>query len=457
MAAAPPPAAAAAGGTPPVGREAWPRVLNAGECHAVPDVEVGKERLSAKYTGKGNHANDHGSVRSAKPVPRDASIYYFEVTVLDAGYRGAVTVGLSPPNFKLTRQVGTRALSFGYRGDDGRKFSGSSGGRGEPYGPFFNTGDVVGCGVNFYTGEVFFAKNGRSLGPAFSGLPRDAVLYPTVSLHSPGEQVSFNFGVSGEPFRFDVGLMLAGARARVEEEVSRAPADPRACVPLIRAYLAHRGHCETLRAFESLYGFGGAGAAHGSGGGEQDQEMADATPLASASSSSSSSPAAAVRVPSTPDDVYEGIRRRKGVCELVARGSVEAAIASLRSHYPGLLDANRELLFQLHCQQFVEIVRESRVDEALAYVRGQLAAYKGDSQVPHEQLSATIGMLAYVDVAASPAAYLLEQGRRDDVADRVNSAILSHQGQPARPALETLVRQLKLAHRQLRREERVEI
>jgi hypothetical protein len=39
--------------------------------------------------------------------------------------------------------------SFGYRGDDGLKFSGAM--RGEPFGPTFTTGDVVGCGINLFS------------------------------------------------------------------------------------------------------------------------------------------------------------------------------------------------------------------------------------------------------------------------------------------------------------------
>lgn len=50
-------------------------------------------------------------------------------------------------------------------------------------GPPYTGGDIVGCGINFYTNEVFFTKNGTNLGIAFSSVDGLYQLYPTVSLH----------------------------------------------------------------------------------------------------------------------------------------------------------------------------------------------------------------------------------------------------------------------------------
>jgi len=33
-----------------------------------------------------------------------------------------------------------------------------------PYGPTYRAGDVVGCGVDFVNGHIFFTKNGEFLG-----------------------------------------------------------------------------------------------------------------------------------------------------------------------------------------------------------------------------------------------------------------------------------------------------
>lgn len=59
--------------------------------------------------------------------------------------------------------------SYGYHGDDGHSFCSS--GTGQPYGPTFTTGDIIGCGVDLVHNHCFYTKNGTHLGTAFTDLP----------------------------------------------------------------------------------------------------------------------------------------------------------------------------------------------------------------------------------------------------------------------------------------------
>lgn len=114
--------------------------------------------------------------------------------------RASVCVGLTSEDYSLSKHIGREAKSFGYYSEDGRKYrNGDSGG--EPYGTPFSSTEVVGCGFNTITREIFFTKNGTYLGVAFWDIP-EMPLYPSVSLR----------GVVGltcvaqfhPPFKFDL-------------------------------------------------------------------------------------------------------------------------------------------------------------------------------------------------------------------------------------------------------------
>eukprot|EP00882_Tetradesmus_deserticola_P015836 GHRQ01016884.1.p1 GENE.GHRQ01016884.1~~GHRQ01016884.1.p1 ORF type:complete len:209 (+),score=72.32 GHRQ01016884.1:270-896(+) len=181
-----------------------------------PGLEIGKDKLSLRYVGDGRHDNDVGSIQGNRAVPTQQLLYYFELTVVDQGELGRIAIGFSDKSFKLTRQPGWESGSYGYHGDDGRKFHHSE--KGEEYGPKYSTGDTVGACLHFGRQEVFFTKNGTRLKTAFRNV-RPQQMYPTVGLHSKNEQVVVNFGAS--PFRFDLEGLLADEREQQAAAVQR--------------------------------------------------------------------------------------------------------------------------------------------------------------------------------------------------------------------------------------------
>lgn len=183
-------------------------------------LAIGKDKLSVRYVGRGNHSQDVGAVRTDWPCPHRCLLYYFEVHVEDDGTRGSIAVGMADGSFQLNRQPGWEPNSYAYHGYDGRRYLDSE--RGEAFGPRFGAGDVIGCGLLTERRELFFTKNGAHLGVAFCDVTDR--LYPTVGLHSPGERVSLNLGSA--PFSFDVDALIASERAARAARVVATPLPP---------------------------------------------------------------------------------------------------------------------------------------------------------------------------------------------------------------------------------------
>ena len=150
-------------------------------------------------------------------------VSYFEVTVLpppkrndedcnsnpiNNSHRDCVAIGLAESmNLSLlsARMPGWDERSFGYHGDDGGYFHGA--GWSVYRLPVFGNGDCVGCGIDYFKGNLFFCKNGIFLGYIHSltklQLQRD--WYPVVGLDSRCP-VQVNFGLT--PFQFDLEVLM---------------------------------------------------------------------------------------------------------------------------------------------------------------------------------------------------------------------------------------------------------
>lgn len=73
-------------------------------------IEFTKDRRTATYLGSSHQGSDVG-IQSTLPVPRQVSVYYFEMTVLEKGEKGRTTLGFTVKDSKLTSQPGWVAPS----------------------------------------------------------------------------------------------------------------------------------------------------------------------------------------------------------------------------------------------------------------------------------------------------------------------------------------------------------
>ncbi|XP_056273713.1 ran-binding protein 10 [Pseudoliparis swirei] len=276
-------------------------------------IGLSQNNLRVHYKGHGKNHKDAASVRATHPIPAACGIYYFEVKIVSKGRDGYMGIGLSAQGVNMNRLPGWDKHSYGYHGDDGHSFCSS--GTGQPYGPTFTTGDVIGCCVNLINNTCFYTKNGISLGVAFTDLPPN--LYPTVGLQTPGEIVDANFGQ--QPFVFDIEDYMSEWRAKIHGMIARFPIGERlgewqaVLQNMVSSYLVHHGYCATATAFaratETLI--------------QEDQTS---------------------------------IKNRQRIQKLVLAGRVGEAIETTQQLYPSLLEHNPNLLFMLKCRQFVEMV-----------------------------------------------------------------------------------------------------
>lgn len=117
------------------------------------------------------------------------------------------------------RQPGWDYGSFGFHSDDGCIFHNST--HGIKYDTGFGVGDVVGCGLYLDTktnnGVLFFTKNGKFLGEAFSNKKlMFNSYYPAVGIDS-SYSIKFNFGCKKFVFDLD-GFEASKVSNTIEDE-----------------------------------------------------------------------------------------------------------------------------------------------------------------------------------------------------------------------------------------------
>lgn len=202
---------------------ALPSLLDRASCRdltfARGDAQVALRtvRVSSPSGGVG-HANH--------TISNNLPCYYFEMKVVHAGEvhtreegdmaRGfGVSLGLVREGLELSLTPGC-GNSFAFCSDGHTYHSPDEVPLGQDCHQPFTSGDVVGCGWNLRTSELFFTLNGEVTAASFDNLSSRAGgrFFPAVWLRAAGATVQLNFGQ--EPFRYNFkdtvpeGFILTG-------------------------------------------------------------------------------------------------------------------------------------------------------------------------------------------------------------------------------------------------------
>ncbi|KAI9592137.1 hypothetical protein BDF19DRAFT_425629 [Syncephalis fuscata] len=414
-----------------------------------PLLDVSRDGLSVTYIGSGKSDNDAAALRANRPMPVQAGIYYFEVEIISKGRDGYIGIGFSSSSVSLKRLPGWELDSWGYHGDDGHKFCCS--GTGQKYGPTFSTGDIIGCCVNFASKTSFFTKNGMNL----------------VGMRTPQERILVNFG--DRPFRFDIHQYIREEKARLWQAINTAPlpALSASSAKLVLDHLLHHGYHDAAQPKSST------------------SDKSDDMQIASTS-----------MITDTKDNSIDEVELRKDIYEAVMRGNISYAKELIDQHYPEVFKRNGMLLFQLKCQEFVELMRlctpppptsndkaqpmdldqdgssnhtelsrssqaskkrpatgeesveienqllDPAMQEAMIYGQKLQEDYQFDQRPSvRDALVNIFSLFAYPDPSNSVVAYLLDTGRRQPIADALNSAIIVSLGRSPNSSLERVYRQ----------------
>lgn len=424
-------------------------------------ISLSENNLKVHYKGVGKGHKDAAAVRATHPVPHGCLLYYFEIKIISKGRDGYMGIGLAAQGVNMQRLPGWDKQSYGYHGDDGHSFNSS--GTGQPYGPTFTTGDIIGCGYNLVEGTCFYTKNGLNLGVAFPDLP-NVPLYPTVGLQTPGEEVEANFGM--EPFCYDIEQDMMALRKRIYESVIDFPVKysewQTTIHKLVQSWLIHNGYCGTAEVFSEA----------------TKQEF---------------------------KENVQHIKQRLRIQQLVLAGRIGDAIQLTNRLYPSVLKHDPNLLFALKCRQFIEWVggsesergpiastatiasispkstngdcngnanermdvdasdenpdeeesaceeNEAKITRLLAFgkelhaLSQQLKQKYGTNEHNKKMLQDAFSLLAYSDPWNSPVGWHLNPSERESVCQQLNNAIVMADcgGGEHRVALEIIIKHTK--------------
>uniref|UniRef100_A0A182NAM8 CTLH domain-containing protein n=1 Tax=Anopheles dirus TaxID=7168 RepID=A0A182NAM8_9DIPT len=124
----------------------------------------------------------------------------------------------------------------------------------------------------------------------------------------------------------------------------------------------------------------------------------------------------------TPD--YSSYQDRDTIMATIRNGDPLEAIRLLNHHFPGLLEAQRFVKFQLLQLHLLELIREGTIEHAIDFAQTLPLEIDEHSPEVQREIQSTMALLAFDNPSTSPLGILLDQGQREKVARAVNVSIL---------------------------------
>uniref|UniRef100_A0A803LKF7 CTLH domain-containing protein n=1 Tax=Chenopodium quinoa TaxID=63459 RepID=A0A803LKF7_CHEQI len=140
-----------------------------------------------------------------------------------------------------------------------------------------------------------------------------------------------------------------------------------------------------------------------------------------------------------------------GIIKFILEDNTLKAIELTKEVTPDLLEENKDLHFDLLSLHFVKLVCSGQCVEALRFAQENLSPY-GSEQKYVVKLEEFLALLAYDEPEKSPSFHLISLDYRQDIADKINRAILAHTKQPSYSSLERLIQQMTVVKQHLSQE-----
>ncbi|KAF4954261.1 hypothetical protein FGADI_5386 [Fusarium gaditjirri] len=130
-------------------------------------------------------------LRTKEAIPPNLRYFYFEVKILYPLQMKECVIGFCQSDVPEYKLPGWHEGSFAYHGDDGRFYVSQDNCKPQESDETFDEGDIVGCGLNFETGQGYRTKNGVLLGSSREFQTHNFSLgkfYPCIGAKTDGKE-----------------------------------------------------------------------------------------------------------------------------------------------------------------------------------------------------------------------------------------------------------------------------